>query len=193
MEKKPKRTGAIIGTIVAILLCGCPGLSLCVVGIWAATGTLPDYWLGYGSNLPGWVGFALLCVALIFIAIAVVVPITDSCARRRRTPKLLRWTSCPHKNPSHRLHNHSKTQIAALFSERRNLLKVLSSVFYSLFSVLTSYRSTVPILPASPACLPPHSPQPGRRRTGSRPRTRIPPPVPGHASAAQHGSRTTSG
>ena len=31
MEEKPKRTGAIIGTIVAILLCGCPGLSLCVL------------------------------------------------------------------------------------------------------------------------------------------------------------------
>ena len=31
-EKKPNRTGAIIGTIAAILLCGCPGLSLCVLG-----------------------------------------------------------------------------------------------------------------------------------------------------------------
>ena len=75
MEEKPKKTGAIIGTIVAILLCGCPGLSLCVAGIWGATGTLPDYTGLYGGNLPGWAGFALLCVALIFIAIAVVVPI----------------------------------------------------------------------------------------------------------------------
>lgn len=73
-EKKPSRTGAIIGTIAAILLCGCPGLSLCVLGIWAATGKMPDMWTGYG-NLPNGFGFAFLCVALIFIVIAVVVPV----------------------------------------------------------------------------------------------------------------------
>jgi uncharacterized membrane protein YhdT len=74
MEKKPNKTGAIIGTIAAILLCGCPGLSMCVFGIWAATGKAPDFWNGYGY-FPGWIGFALLCVSLIFIAIAVVVPV----------------------------------------------------------------------------------------------------------------------
>jgi uncharacterized membrane protein YhdT len=73
-EKKPNRTGAIIGTIAAILLCGCPGLSLCVFGIWGATGKLPDVWTGYGT-FPSWIGFALLCVALIFIVIAIVVPV----------------------------------------------------------------------------------------------------------------------
>jgi hypothetical protein len=73
VEKKPNKTWAIVGTVAAILLCGCPGLSLCGVGIWGATGTLPDS-SGYGY-LPSWTGFAMLCVALIFIAIAVVVPI----------------------------------------------------------------------------------------------------------------------
>jgi len=73
-EKKPNKTGAIIGTVVAILLCGCPGLSMCVLGIWAATGTMPDYWTGYGS-FPNWIGFALLCVSLIFIVIAILVPV----------------------------------------------------------------------------------------------------------------------
>jgi uncharacterized membrane protein YhdT len=74
MEKKEKKTGAIIGTIAAILLCGCPGLSMCVLGVWAAIGKMPDVWNGHGS-FPGWIGFALLCVSLIFIAIAVVVPV----------------------------------------------------------------------------------------------------------------------
>jgi uncharacterized membrane protein len=74
MEKKQNKTWAIVGTIAAILLCGCPGLSMCVFGIWAATGTMPDYWTGYG-NFPGWIGFALLCVSLIFLVIAILVPV----------------------------------------------------------------------------------------------------------------------
>ncbi len=68
------RTWPIIGTIAAILLCGCPGLTLCGLGIWTATGTVPDVFNGYG-NFPGWLGFVFLCLAIIFIAIAVVVPI----------------------------------------------------------------------------------------------------------------------
>jgi uncharacterized membrane protein YhdT len=82
-EKKPKRTGAIIGTIAAILLCGCPGLSLCVLGIWGATGTLPDVWTGYG-NFPWSYGIGFLCVALIFIVIAVVVPVL--LLRKKKVP-----------------------------------------------------------------------------------------------------------
>ncbi len=74
VEKKANKTWAIVGTVAAILLCGCPGLTLCVSGIWAATGKMPDSFSGYGY-LPSWVGFALLCVAIIFVAIAVVVPI----------------------------------------------------------------------------------------------------------------------
>jgi uncharacterized membrane protein YhdT len=74
VEKKESKTWPIIGTIAAILLCGCPGLSLCVFGIWGATGSMPDFFQGYG-DFPSWTGFAMLCVALIFIAIGVVVPI----------------------------------------------------------------------------------------------------------------------
>jgi hypothetical protein len=74
VEKKENKTMAIVGTVAAILLCGCPGLSLCGFGIWGATGTMSDFINGYGE-FPSWVGFALLCVAIIFVAIAVVVPI----------------------------------------------------------------------------------------------------------------------
>ena len=74
VEKKENKTWAIVGTVAAILLCGCPGLSLCGFGIWGATGKMTDFFSGYGY-LPSWAGFAMLCVALIFIAIAVVVPL----------------------------------------------------------------------------------------------------------------------
>jgi hypothetical protein len=74
VEKKENKTWAIVGTVAAILLCGCPGLTMCVFGVWGATGNMSDFINGYG-NFPSWVGFALLCVAIIFIAIAVVLPI----------------------------------------------------------------------------------------------------------------------
>jgi hypothetical protein len=74
-----KKTGGIIATIVAVLLCGCPGLCLCLFGAWAATGTLPyttDY-SGYSGagTVPSYLGFVGLCLALIFIAIPIVVGI----------------------------------------------------------------------------------------------------------------------
>ena len=74
VEKKENRTWPIVGTVAAILLCGCPGLSLCLFGAYTATGNMPDFINGYG-NFSGGIGFALLCVAILFIAIAVVVPI----------------------------------------------------------------------------------------------------------------------
>jgi phosphotransferase system glucose/maltose/N-acetylglucosamine-specific IIC component len=74
MEKKDnKKTMAVVGTIAAILLCGCPGLSMCLLGAWTAFGGSTDFLLTGG--LPTWAGYVGLCVAVIFIAIAVVVPI----------------------------------------------------------------------------------------------------------------------
>ena len=72
--KKENKTWAIVGTVAAILLCGCPGLTMCLFGAYTATGKMSDFWNGYGY-FPGWTGFALMCLAIIFIAIAVVVPI----------------------------------------------------------------------------------------------------------------------
>jgi len=95
-EKKPNKTWPIVGTILAILLCGCPGLSMCVLGIWAATGSMPDYYNGIGS-FPGWIGFALLCVALIFIIIAVVVPIL--LLRKKKAPEAAPADVLPPQEP----------------------------------------------------------------------------------------------
>jgi hypothetical protein len=84
MEEKKPKTWAIVATIAAILLCGCPGLAFCVFGIWTAVGTMPDFWNGYG-NVPSWIGFSFLCVALIFIVIAILVPVLTL---RKKKPKL---------------------------------------------------------------------------------------------------------
>jgi len=73
MEKKEKRTGAIIGTIVAILLCGCPGLVMCLFGVGALAGLLN--YSNVGFDVPQWSGGVLLCLSIIFVLIAVLVPV----------------------------------------------------------------------------------------------------------------------
>ena len=84
-EKKKSKTWAIVGTIAAVLLCGCPGLTMCLFGVWTATGKMPDYWTGSGY-FPGWFGFALLCVAVIFIVIAVLVPVLTLRKKKEKAP-----------------------------------------------------------------------------------------------------------
>lgn len=63
-----KNTG-IIATIAAVVLCGCPGLFLCLFGALTAIGkgTFNN------SSLSPSVGFVLLCLSLIFILIPVGV------------------------------------------------------------------------------------------------------------------------
>ena len=86
-EKKDTKTGAIIGTIAAALLCGCPGLVLCIFGGLTATGMMPYEWTlndQYGvGTMPSWLGFVMLCVALIFIAIPIVVGVLT--LRKKKT------------------------------------------------------------------------------------------------------------
>ena len=63
------RNTGIIATIATVLLCGCPGLFLCLFGALTAAGqgTFND------ASLSPTVGIALVCVALIFILIPVGV------------------------------------------------------------------------------------------------------------------------
>jgi hypothetical protein len=79
-----KKTGGIIATILAVLLCGCPGLVMCVFGIITATGHMPltldfpytsDFSNPYSEMVPSYFGFVLLFLALIFIAIPIIVGI----------------------------------------------------------------------------------------------------------------------
>ena len=67
----------IIATIAAVVLCGCPGLFLCIFGAVTATGKMPFSTefngISNSGTLPSTYGFVMLCFSLIFILIPVVV------------------------------------------------------------------------------------------------------------------------
>jgi len=73
-EKKESKTGAIIFTIAAIVLCGLPGLCLLCPGGIAAIAGYFNY-NNVGFDLPAWSGYVFLCLSVIFILIAVLVPV----------------------------------------------------------------------------------------------------------------------
>ncbi|MBI3738827.1 MAG: hypothetical protein HY258_07255 [Chloroflexi bacterium] len=64
-----QKTKAILATVASVLLCGCPGLFLCLFGALTAAGqgTFND------QSLSPTVGFVLVCLSLIFILIPVGV------------------------------------------------------------------------------------------------------------------------
>lgn len=71
------RNTGIIATIASAVLCGCPGLFLCLFGVFAATGNLPYNTEFNGISQTGTVapavGIVMLCFALGLILIPVVV------------------------------------------------------------------------------------------------------------------------
>jgi len=71
------RNTGIIATIAAVVLCGCPGLFLCIFGAVTATGNMPFTTelngISNSGTLPSTVGFVMLCLALIFILVPVGV------------------------------------------------------------------------------------------------------------------------
>jgi hypothetical protein len=76
MEKKESRTGAIIGSVAAIVLCGLTGLCLlCPLSVAIFANQVPDPTSQYGAKLTQAIGILPLCISIVFIAIGVVVPI----------------------------------------------------------------------------------------------------------------------
>ncbi len=71
------RTGGLIATIAAVVLCGCPGLFLCIFGAVTAAGVMPYTTevngVSSSGTMPSVAGFGMLCVALIFILIPVII------------------------------------------------------------------------------------------------------------------------
>ena len=67
------KTTGIIATVAAALLCGCPGLLLCLMGALAAAGRAT--FRGVLRPRVGYpvIGLGLMCLSLILIAIPVVV------------------------------------------------------------------------------------------------------------------------
>jgi len=73
-----KKTTGIIATVVATLLCGCPGLaSLCWGALSAAVSFVPGAQIDmFGSQEPRsalYTGIGAVCLGVVFIAIPVVV------------------------------------------------------------------------------------------------------------------------
>ncbi len=71
------RTAAIIATVASVLLCGCPGILLCIFGVLTAAGLMTGNTEFNGitntGTVPSGYGYAFLCVALIFILIPILV------------------------------------------------------------------------------------------------------------------------
>ena len=87
MEQKPKKTGAIIATVATSLICGCVALVACGFGIAGISGMpITTTVNGYSSQQPMavWLAVLLLCLAVIFIAVPVVVGVLTL---RNKKPK----------------------------------------------------------------------------------------------------------
>jgi len=85
IEKKESKTGAIIGTIAAILLCGLPGLCLlCPLSVAIFAGVVPSSTSYYSEPIPAAWGVLPLCLSVVFIAIGVVVPVLT--LRKKKEP-----------------------------------------------------------------------------------------------------------
>ncbi len=71
-----KNTG-MIATIAAVVLCGCPGLLMCIFGAVTATGNMPYTTelngVSGSGTMPAGIGFAMLCISLISILIPIAV------------------------------------------------------------------------------------------------------------------------
>ncbi len=70
------RSKGLIATIAAVVLCGCPGILLCITGAGFAAGVPVTTGLNGVSNttqVPTWLALTLVCVALLLILIPVVV------------------------------------------------------------------------------------------------------------------------
>jgi membrane protein implicated in regulation of membrane protease activity len=84
-EKKPSKTGAIIGTVAAVVLCGLPGLCLlCPGGIAILAGAFDGWTLPY---IDQWVGIIPLCLSVLFIAIPVVVGVLTLRTKKEKAPE----------------------------------------------------------------------------------------------------------
>ncbi len=68
-----KKTTGIIATVASVVLCGCPGIFLCIMGIGTALGggtmTLGDT----TQPMDPTYGYVFLCLSVIFILIPVLV------------------------------------------------------------------------------------------------------------------------
>ena len=71
------RNTSLIATIASAVLCGCPGLFLCIFGIVTAAGSMPytTEFNGVTNNgtMPASYGVVMLCASLFLILIPVII------------------------------------------------------------------------------------------------------------------------
>ena len=71
------KTTGIIATVAAVLLCGCPGLFMCIFGAFSAAGIMPYTTTVNGvsssGTMPVGAGIAMLCFSIILILIPIAV------------------------------------------------------------------------------------------------------------------------
>ncbi|MGB9674225.1 MAG: hypothetical protein ACPL3P_08820 [Anaerolineales bacterium] len=68
-----KKTIGIISTVASALLCGCPGIFLCLFGAASALGAGTFEFGGQSGGVPKGVGVVLICLGLLLALIPVVV------------------------------------------------------------------------------------------------------------------------
>lgn len=82
------RNTGLIATIASAVLCGCPGLFLCIFGAVTATGNMPytTEFNGVSDSgvMPVTYGYGMLCVSLLLILIPVVIGVVT--LRRKPAP-----------------------------------------------------------------------------------------------------------
>jgi len=77
METKNTKTGGIIATIAAVIVCGCAALCLCLFGI--GISFFPSVFSStfgnqeFVSNIPAQIGYGLICLSIISIIIPIVI------------------------------------------------------------------------------------------------------------------------
>jgi len=64
-----QRTKGIIATVASLLLCGCPGLFLCVFGAASAFGGGTYDLGGQAGNISPTVGYVLICLSFLLLLI----------------------------------------------------------------------------------------------------------------------------
>jgi hypothetical protein len=87
-----KNTG-MIATIAAVILCGCPGLCMCIFGAVTAAGRMPYTTelngVSNSGTMPAGAGIAMLCFSIILI----IIPIAVGFFMLRKKPEAVTVTS----------------------------------------------------------------------------------------------------
>ncbi len=93
-----KKTTGIIATVATTLLCGCPGLFLCLFGALSTAGLGTFNLNERAGGIPRGVGISILCVGILFVVIPIAVAFFT--LRTKKTPEVLPVETPPPPPPA---------------------------------------------------------------------------------------------